>query len=185
MKKLTRDQLVDYQTWAEQKPALFADMQAIKAARRIHAGPHLTFLFENVQTIRWQVQEMMRVEQIVREKDILHELKTYNEVLGNDGELGAVLLIEIADEADRDVKLRAWLDLPRHLYIEVEGGERVRAIFDERQIGTDRVSSVQYIRFPVGNAAPIAVGSDLEQHTVHADLTAEQKAALKSDLASV
>ena len=58
-----------------------------KARRRIPLGPMMTLVFENRDTVRWQVQEMMRVEQIVREKDIQHELDTYNDLLGKQGEL--------------------------------------------------------------------------------------------------
>ena len=68
----------------------------------IHVGQHLTFLFENTDTIRYQVQEMMRAERIVREADIQHELDTYNELLGGAGELGCCLLIEIDDRAERE-----------------------------------------------------------------------------------
>ena len=68
---------------------------AEKSRRRVHVGGLLTFLFENQDTVRYQVQEMMRIERIVKEADILHELATYNELLGGHGELGATLLIEI------------------------------------------------------------------------------------------
>ena len=61
-----------------------------KAPRRVHVGGALTFLFENTDTIRYQVQEMVRAERMTREPDIRHELETYNELLGGQGELGAV-----------------------------------------------------------------------------------------------
>lgn len=183
-RKVTRDELLDYQTWTAEKPRQFEGMLAIKAARRVHAGDYLTFLFENADTVRYQVQEMMRVEQIVRDADIRHELQTYNELLGGPGELGCSLLIEIEDEANRPAMLRSWLELPQHLYLEVEGGDRVRASFDPRQVGEDRLSAVQYVKFDTAGRQPVAVGSDLPALTARAELTAAQRAALSQDLAT-
>ncbi|MFT3913162.1 MAG: DUF3501 family protein [Anaeromyxobacteraceae bacterium] len=76
-------------------------------------------------------------------------METYNELVGGKGELGCSLLIEITDPEERAKKLGQWLALPKHLYVKTEDGEKHRARFDERQIGTDRLSSVQYLRFDV------------------------------------
>jgi hypothetical protein len=144
----------------------------------------LTFLFENTATVRYQIQEMVRAEGIRREPDIQHEIETYNELIGAKGELGCSLLIEIPDPADRDVKLREWLALPAHLYVRTEDGEKVRARYDPRQIGDDRLSSVQYLRFDVKGRQPVAVGSDLPALTAETALDGEQREALRQDLAS-
>jgi hypothetical protein len=127
---------------------------------------------------------MMRAEQIVREKDIVHEIETYNELLGGPGELGCTLLIELDDPAERDRRLHEWKDLPSHLYARVEGGERVRASFDPRQVGEERLSSVQYLKFPTGGRVPVAIGADHPALQVEAELSEAQKQALASDLAS-
>ena len=105
MNHVPRSDIVDYVTYEEQRDEYRAKVLAIKRPRRIHVGQHLTFLFENAATIRYQVQEMMRTERIVKEADIVHELHTYNELLGGEGELGCTLLIEIDDEEDRSIKL--------------------------------------------------------------------------------
>jgi hypothetical protein len=147
-------------------------------------GPWLTFLFENHETVRYQIHEMLRAERIFREPEIAHEVETYNELLGGPGELGCTLLIEIPDAADRDAKLRRWLDLVEHLYVRVPGGEKVRARFDPRQVGEDRLSSVQYLKFDLGGEEPMAVGSDLPGLTLEAPLTAQQRAALAADMAA-
>jgi hypothetical protein len=94
------------------------------------------------------------------------------------------LLIEISDPAERDVKLREWVALPKHLYVKTEDGEKHRARYDERQIGTDRLSSVQYLRFDVKGRLPIAVGTDLPAFTTETTLEGEQREALRQDLAS-
>ena len=90
-----RSEIVDYQTYEELRPDIRAAVMKEKEHRRIHVGPHLTFLFETHATMRYQVQEMMRAEQIVKEAEILHEIETYNEVLGGPGELGCTLLVEL------------------------------------------------------------------------------------------
>lgn len=182
MHTVPRSDIVDYQTWSDQRESRLEGILETKRTRRIHVGPHLTFLFENRDTIRWQVQEMMRVERIVRERDIQHELDTYNELLGKPGDLGCTLLIEIDDPADRDAKLTAWLDLPQHLYVELEDGTRVSAVYDDRQVGDRRLSSVQYLLFPVEGKTPVAIGCSLAAHSHHAVLTEAQHASLAQDL---
>jgi len=153
-----------------------------KERRRVTVGGALTFLFENTATIRYQVQEMVRAEKMTREPEILHELETYNEVLGGPGELGAVLLIELTDPAERDLKQREWVGLmPRH-YAKLEDGTRVRPTFDPRQVGDDRLSSVQYLKFDVRGAVPVALGADLPALTVEGPLTEAQRDALGEDV---
>ena len=182
MKPVQRSQIVDHVTYAEQRDTLRAEALAIKAPRRVLVGEHLTFLFENRDTVRYQVQEMMRTEQIVREADIQHELDTYNELLGGDGELGCTLLIGIEDEAERAVKLREWRALPEHVYAKLADGTRVRPTFDPRQVGDERLSSVQYLKFDTGGRVPVAVGCDLAGAAAEAALSDRQRAALGDDL---
>ena len=159
-----------------------AEVLAIKAARRVHVGSHLTFLFENAATVRYQVQEMMRIEGISDEADIAHELSTYNELIGEQGELGCTLLIEIDDVLQRDIVLRKWLDLPRHIFLQLDNGDRAPATFDERQIGDDRLSSVQYLKFQCGTARPVGIGLDHPALEVSVELNDAQREALAADL---
>lgn len=183
MPPVQREDLVDYVTYERRvRDEILGTVLKEKAKRRIHVGEYLTFLFENDLTIRYQVQEMMRVEQIVAEEDIRHELKTYNELLGDAGGLGCTLLIEIDDPERRDTLLRDWLDLPSHLYAVTASGDRVRPVFDERQVGTDRVSSVQYLKFPMEGRCPTGLGCDHPKYTALQALSPEQAAALLQDL---
>ena len=184
MKPVARSEIVDYVTYDDVRPRLREDVLAAKARRRIHVGAHLTFLFENALTVRYQIQEMMRVERLVREADIVHELATYNELLGGDGELGATLLIEIDEPADRAVRLREWRALPEHVYATLDDRSQVRAVFDLAQVGDDRLSSVQYLKFPVGGRVPVALGVDLPVLRLETKLSDDQRAALADDLAS-
>ena len=153
MKAVTREEILDYVTYTEQRDAIRASAMAAKDLRRVHAGPHLTFLFENRETIRYQILEMVRSEQMVREADIRHELDTYNAVLGREGELGATLLIEIEDPERRDLLLRRWRDLPGHIALVLEDGTRVPARWDALQMSEEKLSSVQFLIFPAGPGA--------------------------------
>jgi hypothetical protein len=182
MRTVERSEIVDYQTYEDLRQEFQNEVFPAKAIRRIRVGEWFNFLFENPLTIRYQIQEMMRVEKIVREDAIQHELKTYNGLLGGDGELGCSLLIEIEDVEDRDVKLREWLELPEHLHALLPDGTKVRPSFDEGQRGRDRLSSVQYIKFPVGSTAPTAIGVDLPGIECETTLSEEQRAALQEDL---
>jgi hypothetical protein len=183
-KPVDRSEIVDYQTYGELRPEIRATVMKEKEHRRIHVGPHLTFLFETHATIRYQIQEMMRAEQIVKEADILHEIETYNELLGGPGELGCTLLVELDDPEDRAKKLAKWLELPKHLYAMRADGTKVRPTYDERQVGDERVSSVQYLKFPVGDDAPVAIGCDHADPELHHEtkLTDAQRGALQGDL---
>lgn len=182
MRKVERGELLDWMTYVEQRDAIREQALAAKAARRVHVGEYLTFLFENAATIRYQVQEMMRVERLVREADIRHELETYNALLGGDGELGCTLLVEIEDEKERDVKLRQWLELPDGVYVRLENGSRVRAAIDEEQRTRGRLSTVQYLKFPVREGVPVAIGCDHPAIGVETVLSTEQREALRADL---
>ena len=183
MRPVKHEEILDLSVYEASRDEVRPAVLEAKRRRRVQAGP-LTFLFENTATIRYQVQEMVRAERMTREDDIRHELETYNELLGGPGELGVSLLIELPDPGERDRSLREWLELPGHLYVALEDGTRVRPTYDPRQVGTDRLSSVQYLRFEVKGRTPIAVGSDLPACTVEAGLTPEQRDALAHDLRS-
>jgi hypothetical protein len=184
VKPVERAEILDYVTYQEGRDAFREEIFAVKAPRRVHIGEYLTLLFENHLTMRYQIQEMIRAERIVREADIAHEIDTYNEVLGGDGEFGCTLLIEIDDPAVRDAKLKEWWCLPEKMYLLLEDGTRVWATFDERQRGDDRVSSVQYMKFNTGGHVPVAAGVDLPTLKAETTLTEEQRQALDEDVSS-
>ena len=184
MKPVRREHLLDWVTYDERRDELRARAMAEKDQRRIVLGEHLTFLFENFATVRHQIQEMMRAERIVREADIEHEIQTYNELLGGPGELGCTLLIAVEDPAERARRLREWIALPEHLFVRLADGRRVAARFDARQRGDDRLSSVQYLKFPTGGETPVAIGTDLPGLAGEAVLSEEQRAALAEDFGS-
>jgi hypothetical protein len=182
MTRVKREQIVDYVTWSKRRPDELPAILAAKRRRRVHVGDTLTFLFENSDTIRYQIQEMMRVEKMVEEAAIVHEIDTYNEVLGDEGGFGCALLIEIDDPEERKTRLAELLGLPERLYLRFEDGSKVRPSFDERQVGQHQLSSVQYLKFDAQGRVPVAVGADHPALSVEQELTAEQREALAADL---
>ncbi len=173
------------------RPERRRQVLAIKKPRRVAVGEHLTLLFENRDTVLYQIQEMLRIERITEPRAIQHEIDTYNELIPGDDELTATLLIEYPDPDERDRRLRDLLGLEKHLHLEVEG-ERCSAVFDERQWSEERISSVHYLRFPLGRPAADAIRRgarpmivvDHPALTARTELTEEQRAALAADLSS-
>jgi hypothetical protein len=182
MRPVTREEILDPGAYERSRDAARSAVLEEKRRRRVHVAGVLTFLFENTATIRYQIQEMVRAERMVREEDVRHELETYNELLGGTGELGVSLLVELTDPAERDRKLREWLPLPTHLYLKLASGERVRPRYDPRQVGEDRLSSVQYLKFDTRGEVPVALGCDLPALSGETVLDAEQREALRADL---
>jgi hypothetical protein len=182
MKPVERGEIVDYATYEDTRNEFRAAVLKAKEFRRVHVGDYITLLFENHLTVRYQIQEMIRAERIVREADILHEIGTYNELLGQDGELGCTLLIEIEDSVLRDQKLSEWWDLPEKLYALMDDADRVYASLDERQRGDGRLSSVQYVKFDVHGRVPVAIGVELPGLKEEKTLSDEVRSALRLDL---
>ncbi len=182
MRPVRREEILELSAYERSRAEIRAAVLEAKKVRRVHVAGVLNFLFENTATIRYQIQEMVRAERMQGEAEIRHELETYNELLGAKGELGVSLLIEIPEPEERDRRLREWLALPGHLYLLTEDGEKVRPRFDPRQVGTDRLSSVQYLKFDVRGRVPTAAGSDLPQLQSETPLGPEQRAALAADL---
>jgi len=178
-----QEEILDWQTYTDDRDTTRAMVMRLKKSRRIHLGENLTFLFENHDTIWYQIQEIMRAERIVRESGIREELDVYNSMLGGPGQLGCALLIEIEDEAKRRPLLEAWLGLQECLYAELADGTRIYAEFDPTQVGQDRLSAVQYLVFTLPEG-PVRLGSDFATLELTVNLDDAQRAALAADLAA-
>ena len=178
-----RSEIFDYQTYEENRLDTKSKIFEIKKHRRVHLGENLTFLFENHETIKYQIQEIMRVEKIVKESAILEELNTYNSFLGNSGELACVLLIEIEEESDRKPLLENWMGMEKCIYILDEVGNKIFAEHDPTQVGDRRLSAVQYLKFVI-KEPPIAIGCTFDELAGEIELTKEQRNALAEDLSA-
>jgi hypothetical protein len=131
------------------RPKLEPEILAQKALRRLHVGPHLTFLFENRRTCLWQVQEMCRVENITAPAAVQHEIDTYSALLPGPSELSATLLVEYDVATERDRMLVALQGLHDHVKLVIDGVPAAPARFDRAQFNEARISSVQFVRVPL------------------------------------
>ncbi|MDP1830424.1 MAG: DUF3501 family protein [Geothrix sp.] len=184
MKPVVREDILDHVTYGGQRDAIRASAMQAKDLRRVHVGPHLTFLFENPETVRYQVLEMVRAEQIVREADIRHELETYNALLGGPGDLGCTMFIEIEDEKARPGLLRAWRNLPGQVFLLLADGRVVPARWDDFQMDEDRLSSVQFLRFPLGEGEPVGIRVTLPALSQETRFDPATREALAGDLSA-
>ena len=122
-----------------------------KRRRRVALGDLMTLVFENRETVLFQIQEMLRIERIVRPEKVQEELDVYNELLPGEGEVAATLFIEVTDPEMVQPTLDRFvgLDEPGRLSMRV-GGVDYPAVFATGQSREDRISAVHYIRFPLG-----------------------------------
>ncbi len=184
MTPLSREAVVDLETYAAERDRFRPVVLAARRLRTVQVGRYLIFQFENRLTVRYQVQEMLRVERITSEAEIRHELETYNDILGGEGELGCTLLIGIDDPGLRDVLLARWLDLPGSFYLRTASGRVVRPRWDANQVGEDRLSSVQFLKFDTGGELPVALGCDHPDPEVNGETSLPEatREALAADL---
>lgn len=183
MKRVECSEILDYVTYGEQRESVRDSALRAKSVRRILVGECFTFLFENRETVRYQVQEMTRIERIVKADDIQRELDTYNELIHPAGTIGCTLLVGIDDEAERDLKLQEWMGLNEHIYATLPDGRLVRPTWDPRQVGDTRLSAVQYLSFNLGEEPPAALGIGMPGIEAETELSGAQRDALRDDLA--
>ncbi|MBW1756376.1 MAG: DUF3501 family protein [Deltaproteobacteria bacterium] len=184
MKRVERSEILDYVTYGEQRGAIRDSALRAKSVRRILVGECFTFLFENHETVLYQIQEMMRIEHIVKEDDIQHELDTYNQLIHPAGTVGCTLLVGIDDEELRDQKLREWMGLNDHIYAKLPDGSLARPTWDSRQVGDTRLSAVQYLSFALGPDAPVAISIEMPGIEAETELSDAQRGALREDLSA-
>ncbi len=150
MRPLTLEELPDPDRYMALRPALRDAVIAHKRERRIAVGDRVSLVFEDRETLRWQVLEMARVERIRDPRLLQQELDVYNELVPGEGELSATLFVEITELAEIRPELDRLIGLDEHVSLELGDGaegEHVPARFDEKQLEEDRIAAVQYLRF--------------------------------------
>jgi len=183
------DEILDLGDYERARPERRSRAMAARALRRVAVGPSCTFSFENHETLLYQVHEMLRAERIVQEGQIAHEVETYNELLPGPAEPSATMMLEFPDAAERPRRLAELVGLERCVAL-VIGDTRAPARFDERQLDPDRVSAVQFLRFPLGKDAlaglsegkTVRLSIDHPHYTHSAELGPETIAAIRDDL---
>ena len=148
MKVITVEDLVPYEEYERQRESVRASIIALKQRRRISLGPLITVVFENRDTVRFQIQEMIRAERILDPVKIQDELDVYNALLPGENELSATLLIEITDEATMKEKLDQFMGLDHGEKVAiVAGGEQAFGEFEGGRSHETKISAVHFVRF--------------------------------------
>ncbi len=150
MKPLALEDILDRERYAGLRPSYRVAVIDYKRSRRLAVGEHITLLFEDRETLHFQVQEMVWVEGIALPEKIQYEIDTYNELMPADCELSATLFIEITEAAEIRPALDRLIGVDEHGSLIVgEAGEaiEIKARFDPNQMEDDRISAVQYIKF--------------------------------------
>jgi hypothetical protein len=151
MRGVRREEILDLVAYEKIRPEFLAKTIALKQPRRVGVGDRLTFIFENRDTVLFQIQEMLRAERAVKEEKIAEEMGVYNELVPKADELSATLMIEIPEMQRIRAELDRLVGIDEHVFLDV-GSDTVRASFDPKQFESDRISAVQYVRFPLGPA---------------------------------
>ncbi len=190
---IKRETLLSLEAYARERNAFRARVMEHKKHRTVRLGSHLTLLFEDELTIRYQVQEMLRIERIFEEAGIQGELDAYNPLVPNGTNWKATMLIEYPDVAERKRMLERLRGIERQVWVQVQGGERVFAIADEdlERENEEKTSSVHFLRFeftaPMRQAlhagAGVTVGADHPEYRAQAQLAPDVRAALAADVA--
>ena len=193
MPRIERNSLLTLETYAKERPAFRARAVAHKRARTVHVGEHLTLLFEDELTMRYQVQEMLHAEKMFEEAGIQDELDAYNPLIPDGSNLKATMLIEYEDENARRDALARLKSIEDRVWLRVADMPDVHAIADEdlERETADKTSSVHFLRFeltPPMIAAfrrdgPVTIGIDHPAYQADVVLPDPTRAALAADFA--
>ena len=145
MRKLTIDDIVDLRAYERERTELRQRIIELKRTRRVALGPILTILFENTDTMRWQVQEMARAERMLRDDQLAHEVDTYNGLIPDAGELSGTLFITISANDGLDEWLPKLVGIQRHLLFRSAERSEVRGVEPDEE----RLTREEEITTPV------------------------------------
>ena len=190
---IRRESLLSLEAYAKQRTQFRVKVMEHKRRRTVRLGGNLTLQFEDELTVRYQVQEMLRIERIFEEEGIQHELDAYNPLVPDGGNWKATMMIEYPEPDERRRMLAALKGIERRVWVRVGDLEPVYAIADEdlERENEEKTSSVHFLRFELDTAVrervrdgvPVRVGVDHPQYRAAVELEPEVCAALASDLA--
>ena len=190
--KITADSLMTLEAYSKWRKAHKPDVIAHRKLRTVLLGEHLNVQFESETTIRYQIQEMLRIEKIFEEEAIQDEIDAYGPLVPDGSNWKATMLLEYTDINERKRELAKLINVEDRMFIEVEGHDRVYAIADEDldRETEDKTSSVHFLRWeltPAMRAAVLAgagvkIGCDHTHYPVHQTLAPETLASLAGDL---
>ena len=195
MNKLNREDLMSLEEYAEARKLFRADVMAHKQHRAVKLGDHVRLLFEDRQTIQYQIQEMLRIEKIFERAGIEEELEAYNPLIPDGANLKATMMIEYDDPTERKQRLAELIGIEKTVYLQVEGFDKVFPIVNEDldRETDEKTSSVHFLRFEftqdmirAWNAGSIVYsGVDHDLYLIFAEtLATDVKDALAEDFDS-
>lgn len=190
---ITRDSLMTLEAYAKARTAMRAEVMEQKKLRRIKLGENILLIFENELLIRYQIQEMLRVEKIFEEDGIQHELESYVPLIPTGSNFKVTMQIEYAEEQQRREMLARLKGVEDRVWVRVDGFDPVFAIADEdlERENADKTSAVHFLRFELSagmvaaakSGAALSVGVDHPAYTANTGALPEAvRASLASDL---
>lgn len=161
MAAITRESLMSLEQYSKARKDFRARVMAHKRNRKVHLGEHLTLIFEDELTMRYQIQEMLRAERIFEEEGIEEELRAYNPLVPDGSNWKATMMIEYPDVDERQRALAKLIGIEDRVWVQVEGLPRVYAIADEdlKRETDKKTSSVHFLRFELTQAMKTALGA--------------------------
>jgi Protein of unknown function (DUF3501) len=189
MRKIARDSLLSLEAYARQRKEFRARVMAHKRDRTVHLGAHVTLIFEDELTIRYQVQEMLRIERTFEDRGIQDELDAYNPLIPDGRNLKATMMIEYTDAEERKLALSKLKGIEDWVWIQVEGCARIHAIADEdlERENEEKTSAVHFLRFEMNDdmARALKYGVGLALGVDHPNYQAEVSAVAAGVRASL
>jgi hypothetical protein len=147
MRKVTLDEIVGIERYEQLRPELRRRIIELKRHRRVSVGDRVTFVFENHDTMLFQIQEMVRAERIVDLDKVRDEIAVYNALIPGAGELSATMFIEVTDADRIREQLVSLIGIDEAVHMEIGAGFAVPAHFEPGRSKADKLSAVQYVRF--------------------------------------
>lgn len=145
---LARD-LMSLETYARERDGLRAEILVHRRDRTVQVGPNARVIFEDERTVRYQIQEMLRIERISGEEGIQAEIDIYAPLIPDGSNLKATFMIEFPDEGERHARLAQLIGVENRVWVQVEGSSRIFGIADEDidRADADKTSAVHFLRF--------------------------------------
>jgi hypothetical protein len=190
--RITRESLMSLEEYARHRKLHKAEAIAHRRLRSVRLGEHLNLQFEDEQTVRIQIQEMLRIEKIFEEEGIQAEIDAYAPLVPDGTNWKATVLIEFPDPNERRRELARLIGIEDRLFVEVEGHPRVYAIADEDldRENEEKTSAVHFVRFEFADSmrrailagASVKLGCDHTNYPAHVVIPPETLASLAGDL---
>ena len=189
---ITPDNLMTLEAYSKFRKAHKAEVVAHRKLRSVLLGEHINLQFESETTIRYQIQEMLRIEKTFEEEGIVQEIEAYAPLMPDGANWKATMLIEYPDVNERKRELARLIGVEDRMFVEVEGQSRVYAIADEDldRENDEKTSAVHFVRFEltapmcaaVKAGANVKLGCDHTHYPAHLTIAPETLAALAGDL---